>query len=245
MDARNSMNRNFHIVFFILCIAGLIACSKKSLVGHFTSNPENKAAFAGSELTLNSDGSFIMNSWTDSYTIKTDEEGNFICDEIKRLGHGTYTANKEKLFLSFTNVDYMEIIIGIEERSDADSSWYSITIDMTDEKGKTYNSPRLNVLDQKENIKRHIFCHGETPLTLHVKKEPDTYALNISMFGTRDFQYVFSKHGDGRHRFEFNRCRGYYAAGTELALDYRLSRKGIEYTNEQGRTLKLARAIKN
>jgi len=230
-------------LLIILCLAAIISCSKKSLVGFYTTNPENKAAFAGKELTLNTDGTFEMNSWTDSFTISIDENGEQECNETKSLGHGSYTAEKGQLHLKFENIDFLTATINVTEKSDVDSSWFDIKIDLVDEKGKPYSSPRLHVLDKKGNIIRNIFCHGEPPFDVHVRKDTGARALSISMFGSKDFIFEFARHGDGEHRFEINRCRGYYTKGTELSLDYKLTKKGIEYTNEQGHRIELTRGI--
>jgi len=134
------MTHKTHTLLAIICCTLLAACSKKSVTGFYTTNPDNKAAFAGRELSLNPDGTFEMNAWTDSYTIKTDENGNFICDEVKSIGSGTYTENNKELHLNFTNIDYSEINIGLKEKENADSSWYEITIVMKNENGKSFSS---------------------------------------------------------------------------------------------------------
>lgn len=236
------MTHKTHTLLAIICCTLLAACSKKSVTGFYTTNPDNKAAFAGRELSLNPDGTFEMNAWTDSYTIKTDENGNFICDEVKSIGSGTYTENNKELHLNFTNIDYSEINIGLKEKENADSSWYEITIVMKNENGKSFSSPTLSIHNREDEPMQYKYCRGESPFNLHVRKTDAVYALRIGMFGTRDFEFIFHEHGEGKHRFEMNRCRGYYAPGTELTIPFKLTRSGIEYTNEQGNKIKLTRA---
>ncbi len=233
-----------YFILAVLFAAMLSACSKKTLFGHFTSNPENKPSFAGKELTLNEDGSFIMNTWTDSYTIETDENGEVICNEVKSKGHGTYTAQEGGLSLKFTNREYLIVFIDAEEKSDADSSWYELNLEFIDEVGKPFDTPRMHVLDADGNIIKFIFCHTK-PYQVRVRKDGQAHALSVSMFGSKDFVYTLEEHGEGRHKFQVNRCRSYYAEGTELRLPYKMTRKGIVYTNEQGREIELYRSVGN
>jgi len=228
-------------LFYTIILLALSSCSKKTLVGHYTTNPENKAAFAGRELTLNKDGSFIMNTWTDSFSIQTDENGNVICNEKKSKGHGTYKVLKDALQLSFTNEDFVLAEYTVNEITTPDSTYFDLEIHVTDELGKPLHTPRINIINHKGNIERYIFCQGASPYNIQVIKKERPQSLLISMFGSKDLEIKYEDVANGSDTVKANRCRGYYANGTVVNLLYKLTRKGIEYQDEQGNTHILAK----
>ncbi len=227
---------------FIFILFALSACNKQSHIGFFTSNPENQAAFAGRELTLNADGSFDMNSWTDSFSIVTDEDGNVICNDKKSKGSGNYTPRDGKLHLTFTNIDYANLDVSYTKETNQDSSWHILRMELSDEKRNKVPSLMLHLLDNKREPIQFLHCNEKKPCEFIISSNSHARGVALSMMSTKDFIFMFNEQGEGDHTFTINRCLGYYSQGTEISLPYKMTRNGIEYTNEQGRLVKLNRA---
>lgn len=118
------------INIYICGLLLIITCSQCRTTGHFTNNPKEKIAFAGSEIILKKDKTFSIKSWTDNYTIQI-ENGKRIYPDYKSNGEGIYKRFGDSLQLTFQNTD--SLTIEIDYRQDSIYHYYYFT--MMDLKG--------------------------------------------------------------------------------------------------------------
>ena len=213
------------LLLFALCL--LVACKSPVLHGHYSSNPKGKISFAGNALRINPDGTFLLQSWTDSYTVSLDQNGNQICNELKYKGQGTYTSTGDSLHLFFTNQAFVSINLEIRNVLVDSILTKSLSIQTIDELGKPIPIPVMILNHEKEFLDYKNFnADGSSSFQLDSYLDPSF--VKLEFFGSTDLIVDITKLKEGKYTFIKDRCFGYFEKDDYIKVRYQLKRNRVQ-----------------
>lgn len=203
------------------------SCKSPVITGHYSSNPKGKISFAGNALKLNQDGTFALQSWTDSYTVSLDQNGNQICDEIKYRGTGNYKTGQDSLHLVFTNEAYVSVLLEIRNVLKDSILTKMLSIQAIDELAKPMAVPVL-ILDKEKNYLdyKNFNADGSTSFELDSYLNPSF--VKVEFFGSTDLNIDITQLEEGHYDFIKDRCFGYFEKHDVLDNWYQLKRNRIQ-----------------
>ena len=210
--------------FLFLIILVSISCSTS---GHFTSNPKDKMAHAGTEFVLTKSDSFQIRSWTDvSYTY-VDESGNKIWKENRYRGQGIYQRIGDSLALKFTNSDSITVRINYQVNEDLTESF---DVSFINELGKQYSS-QFQIQDEDKKILRNVYFSREDTYSLDFNKGENPRFLKLTGYGVRTKNPIIDLEDLQPDLNEFKRktYNGYFPYHTTLNIWFRPTFTGIRY----------------
>ena len=217
---------------FLVCLSG---CTPKSIIGHYSNSIGKTMALAGKELSLEKDGTFRLNEWTDSYATRTDENGEIHCDQ-KGKGIGKYKIIKDTIELYFENNDFITCRLKIQETSKS----YLLDIEITDELNMPLQSVALFVSTEDLKVIGSKVSDQFRKEQMEIPKNLDPIQLNISTFAAKDLIiHIPSNLGESQHISK--RCLGYYKNKDVEKLCFKAGRNYIEYKKGKARLVKLER----
>lgn len=209
-------------VGFLMLILFSSSCST---TGHFTSNPRDRMAHAGTEFIIKSD-SFKINSWTDNYSLYVDSLGNRIWKDNKYRGIGTYTRIKDSLQLTFKNYDSVSVHIVFSE----DAMTRKYVISFSNELNNVANYP-FSIKDKTGEVLEHVLIPFKDSYTISIEKNKNPSLLHISGVGVRigEPKINLNDLSEGVNVIKLKSYNGYFAHNEKVTIWAKPVWTGLRY----------------